>query len=140
MDLRGRAAFAALLLKYFARVASQRTLPCFSRRELSFQLPKSIRVYEGAAQSVKGETFRAWRADIDLNDCSLSAWPSLASIPAGAKSPARKRKKLVHWLPSTADIFKLMANRRKLIVWFCATGKFLRPTSKKLDAAEKRIL
>jgi exopolysaccharide biosynthesis protein len=57
-------------------------------REQLFDLPSSIRVYEGTARAAGGQAFRAWRVDVDFSDRTLKAQPFLADDPSGRALPS----------------------------------------------------
>lgn len=63
----------------------------FTWRELSFDLPAAVQVYEGQAFGPKGEAFRAWYARIDVSNPAIAVKPFLASDAAtGRELPSRQ--------------------------------------------------
>jgi hypothetical protein len=109
----------------------------FSWQELAFGLPKSIRVYEGAARGAHGEIFRAWRADIDLNDRSLRAWPSLASTPSGREMPSTQARKVGALVAINGGYFQVAGEPAKTYSLVLRNGKVLSPNVEKVGRGGK---
>jgi hypothetical protein len=137
-----RNALAILLLAgacALARVAvSQVGVPGpFSWRELAFGLPSSIRVYEGVARGASGEIFRAWRADVDLNDRSLRVWPSLASTPDGRERPSAQARKVGALVAINGGYFQVEGQPAKTYSLVLRDGKILAPNVEKVGRGGK---
>jgi hypothetical protein len=109
----------------------------FSWRELSFDLPNSIRVYEGVARGTSGEIFRAWHADIDLNDRGLRVWPSLASTPNGREMPSAQAQKVGALVAINGGYFQVEGEPAKTYSLVLRDGKIWAPNVEKVGRGGK---
>ncbi len=109
----------------------------FVWHEMSYDLPKTIRVYEGTALSARGEKFRAWRADIDLSDRRLRVWPSLSSTPSGREKPSAQAQKIGALVAINGGYFQVEGDPAKTYSLVLRDGKILSPSVEKVGRGGK---
>jgi hypothetical protein len=109
----------------------------FLWKPLAFDLPPSIQVHEGVARNDLGDTFRAWRAEIDLKDRSLRATPSLVQTPSGREKPSTQAQKVNALVAINGGYFDVVGNPAKTYSLVLSEGRVLCPNVEKVGRGGK---
>jgi hypothetical protein len=86
--------------------ASSQAQP-FVWTEKKFELPSSIRIFEGVAVADSGEPVRAWYADINYSDLALKAVPYLSQDALGREPVSAMSKKLNAYVAINGGYFDM---------------------------------
>ena len=111
----------------------------FKWTKLSFDLPPSIKVYEGVARSANGEIFRAWYADVDYNDSKLRAQASLSSLPSRREAPSIQAQKIGALVAINGGYFDVVSDPAKTYSLVFQNGKVLNPNVERVGRSGKQF-
>lgn len=140
----GRIAIAAIFL-FAACALSTLVAPRsfepgpFAWKKLAFDLPPSIQVYEGEAQSASGEKFRAWYADIDYSDLKLRAQASLSELPSRREAPSSQARKVGALVAINGGYFDVVGDPAKTYSLVLQNGKVLNPNVERVGRSGKQF-
>ena len=97
----------------------------FVWRELSFDLPTSIKIYQGDAVNLDGQIVRAWYADIDYNDAAIQARAILSDSKIGREPVSVLATKNAALVAINGGYFDMKSNPSKTYSLVLSDGKVL---------------
>jgi exopolysaccharide biosynthesis protein len=95
-------------------------------REISFELPKSIRVFEGKSAGASGEAFTVWRVDMDSSDKDLRFLPFVSSDASGREPASVQAQKAGALVAVNGGYFDMAGSPAKTYSLVLQNGKVLR--------------
>lgn len=111
----------------------------FAWKKLAFDLPPSIQVFEGLAQSPSGQKFRAWYADIDYNDPKLRAQASLSNVASRREAPSSQARKVGAYVAINGGYFDVVSDPAKTYSLVLQNGKVLNPNVERVGRSGKQF-
>jgi hypothetical protein len=102
-----------------------------------FDLPPSIKVFEGVADTSDGKPLRAWYVDINYNDKSLEARALLPETLTGRQTTGAHARKINALVAINAGYFNMQSNPAQNHSLVLRDGKVLVPNLTSLVRGEK---